>query len=213
MANLAVLDFGLGNVNSVINACRYIGASPTLLDKSSLGKSFSHIIMPGVGNFGVGSKLLSQEIRNYLKKHISSGSYLMGICLGMQLLFKDSDEADGSGLGLIPASITSLTKHNTGIQTPRLGWKNVSFPANYKGKLAFSQQKSRYYFVHSYGFVPTANEMDNLGIKNFISFDESDDLSITASIEYQNIMGTQFHPEKSSVFGLDILHSFLTRYS
>ena len=213
MADLAVLDIGLGNVKSVVNACRYIGFNPMLLDKNSLDKTYSHIIMPGVGNFGEGSKLLSDETRDYLDNHIKSGHYLMGICLGMQLLFQDSDEADGKGLGFIPASITSLTKHNPSIQVPRLGWKKVSYSNSYKGKLALAGQKSRYYFVHSFGYVPTLEELDMIGINDFISFDCSDDISVTASVEYNNIIGTQYHPEKSSVFGLDVLHSFVTKFS
>ena len=153
MTKLAVFDIGLGNVKSVFNACRYIGINVELLNKKNLDKTYSHIILPGVGNFGVGSNLLSDDIREYLYDHVKSGSYLMGICLGMQLLSQNSDEAEGRGLGLIPASITNLNRHNSRIQTPRLGWKKVIYSHNYDGKLAFANQKSRYYFVHSFGYV------------------------------------------------------------
>ena len=209
MTSLAILDLGVGNIRSVFNACSYLGTPPTVIDSSSLNNKFSHVILPGVGNFGQGSAALTDNIRCYLSEHISTGNALLGICLGMQLLFDCSHEAEGEGLGFIPGTISKLDVFDQSLQLPRLGWKQVNYNDDYSGQLALPSQRSRYYFVHSYGFVPSEAEISHLDLKNYIAFDTTDGVNVTATIEYNNIYGTQFHPEKSSVFGLDLLNSFL----
>lgn len=209
MSSLAILDLGVGNIRSVFNACSYVGTTPTVIDSSALNKKFSHVILPGVGNFGQGSLALTGDVRRYLSEHVSSGNALLGICLGMQLLFDCSQEAEGAGLGLIPGTISKLDVFDQSLQLPRLGWKQVNYNDEYSGKLALPSQRSKYYFVHSYGFVPSEVEISHLGLKNYIAFDTTDGINVTATIEYNNIYGVQFHPEKSSVFGLDLLSLFL----
>lgn len=213
MTNYAILDLKVGNINSVINACAYLGYNLEVVSAESFRSTYSHIILPGVGRFDKGSAALTPDIRAQIHQHVKAGSYLLGICLGMQLLFDESEESKGQGLGLIPGKITKLARPGIKLQLPRLGWKTVRYGDTYNGVLGKPRQRSRYYFVHSYGYLPSPEDVSELSIENKIVYDINDSLPITASIEYNNVIGTQYHPEKSSAFGLDILNSFFSNCS
>ena len=207
MHNLVgIIDIGIGNIKSISNAVNYLGHDFEILKKPS--ESCSHLILPGVGNFGEGSTLLTDEWRSMIYSHVKKGNLIMGICLGMQLLFNSSEESTGNGLGLLSGKITILKNDNKDFFLPRIGWRLVSYPENYKGILGTSNQKSKYYFVHSYGLI---KNLINKKIDFQIVEEIQDNLGVAASVEKENIIGVQYHPEKSGLFGLDILKNFIEK--
>ena len=206
MTSVGVINIGIGNTKGVYNAVKYIGYDVSLISSNKL-EDFSHIIFPGVGNFEAGANALTPLWREEIKKFINKGNFFMGICLGMQLLFEKSEESEGEGLGIIQGEIKSIQKISTKqIQLPRLGWKLVNYDEDYKGRLGNPGQKSKYYFVHSYGLLP---DMHKLKKDEFIVEQIENGCKIAASIEKNNIFGVQYHPEKSSIFGLDVLNNFI----
>ena len=207
MHNLVgIIDLGIGNIRSISNAINYLGYDYKILKKPS--KSCSHLILPGVGNFGEGSLLLTDEWRSLIYSHVDKGDLIMGICLGMQLLFNSSEESSGNGLGLISGKITILKNDNKDFFLPRIGWRLVFYPENYKGILGLANQKSKYYFVHSYGLI---KNLINKKIDFQVVEEIQDNLGVAASVEKENIIGVQYHPEKSGLFGLDILKNFIEK--
>tara|TARA_A100001388_G_C28732784_1_gene482394 strand:- start:189 stop:821 length:633 start_codon:yes stop_codon:yes gene_type:complete len=206
MVKIGIINIGIGNTKGAYNAIKYIGHDVNLVDKKEI-KDYSHIIFPGVGNFQAGTKALTPEWREEIKNFIKKGDFFMGICLGMQLLFNKSEESEGEGLGIIKGEIKSIQSIcKTKITLPRLGWKLVNYDQEYQGKLGAPGQKSKYYFVHSYALLPDFHEKQN---DEFIVEQVEDGYRVAASIEKNNIIGVQYHPEKSSMFGLEILNNFV----
>lgn len=206
-SKVGIINAGIGNINSISNALKYIGYDSKIIQLSeSKGESFSHIFLPGVGSFETGSKLLNDDWREFIYSHINSGNYILGICLGMQLLFNSSEESPGDGLKLINGTINKLPEKKNILAIPRIGWRLVDFGNDYRGNLGVPNQKSKYYFVHSYGFFHSEESEVS---SNFIVKEIQDNIDVVASIEKENIFGVQYHPEKSSIYGLEILSNFL----
>ena len=202
---IGIIDLGLGNINSIRNAFRYLGYD-SLVIKEPSNISLRHLILPGVGNFGQASNSLTDDWRVFLYDHVKKGDYLLGICLGMQLLFRSSEESNGKGLAFFNEDIKSLNINNKDLILPRIGWRLVKYPKNYKGKIGYPGQITKYYFVHSYGFINS----NFLNKDNYQIVEEvEDNLNVAASIEKDNILGMQYHPEKSSFFGLNTLKNYI----
>lgn len=199
---LAVIDYGAGNLRSVLHALKHLNAQDVQLVQSP--EQFAgaqKIILPGVGAFGAGMQQLhKQGLVEPLKDALNAGVPYLGICLGMQFLFESSDEmGDHAGLGVLPGKVTRFPER-PGLKVPHMGWNELQ-PCRESALLAGLPQPSYAYFVHSYYCAP-ADERDIL-----ITTDYGE--PFCAAVTRDNIYGVQFHPEKSQRTGLRLLSNFL----
>lgn len=198
---VAIIDYDAGNIKSVEKALQYLGQDVivTRSDKEIL--SADAVILPGVGAFGDAmGKLENYNLIPVIHKVIEKGTPFLGICLGLQLLFEESEESPGvKGLGILPGRIRRIPEGN-GLKIPHIGWNSLEFPK--QGKLYGNLINKPYvYFVHSYYL-----EADDPSI---VVATTEYNVTIHASVEKDNIFACQFHPEKSSDVGLQILKNFL----
>lgn len=199
---IAIIDYDAGNIKSVEKALQYLGQDVivTRSDKEIL--SADAVILPGVGAFGDAmGKLENYNLIPVIHKVIDQGTPFLGICLGLQLLFDESEESPGvKGLGILPGRIRRIPEGN-GLKIPHIGWNSLEFPK--RGKLYGNLINEPYvYFVHSYYL-----EADDPSI---VVATTEYNVTIHASVEKDNIFACQFHPEKSSDVGLQILKNFLS---
>ena len=197
---IGIIDYGVGNLTSVANALSYISVEPKICNTSDGLEGLHGIILPGVGSFPAGMKNLEQlNIIEALEDKVKSGLPLLGICLGMQLLAKTSDEFSlTSGLNFIPGSVKKIDDQNGNLRIPHIGWNSVIF--NDCTIARGLEKEEDFYFVHSYGY----SESNEDYVKGVSHYGES----IVAIVEKDNIFGTQFHPEKSQKAGLKMLENF-----
>jgi glutamine amidotransferase len=184
----------MGNIRSVYNAFKYLGTEPFIAKTPSQVRG-DKIVIPGVGAFGEGMRNLKPFIPK-IKETLDSETPLLGICLGLQALFEYSEEtADTKGLELIRGSVVKI---KTKLRLPHIGWNSIKIAKNacpiYKGV-----SNSFTYFVHSYHPLPE---------EDVVTATTDYGCRINASVWKKNIFGTQFHPEKSGVVGLQILKNF-----
>lgn len=199
---LAVIDYGAGNLRSVLHALNHLGAADIRLVHSPDDlQGASKIILPGVGAFGAGmQKLEEQGLIEPLIEALGSGIPYLGICLGMQFLFECSDEmGDHRGLGILAGRVTRFADQ-PGYKVPHMGWNRVR-PLRESSLLANLPDERYAYFVHSYYCVPE-RDSDALAVVDY-------GIPFTAAVQRDNIYGVQFHPEKSQRTGLQILKNFL----
>ncbi len=193
---VTILDYGINNLSSVAKAVRSLDFECEIRDQVA---GASKLIIPGVGAFGAAMERLI-PLRDSIRGLASDGVPILGICLGMQLLFDASEEfGHHEGLGLIPGQIQFLPKHD-GIKIPHMGWSALDFPQPtplFEGIRAGEQV----YFVHS--LVAKCESPDNV---TAIAFHGE---PFTAAVRRENVQGTQFHPEKSGSVGIRILENFL----
>lgn len=199
---IAIVDYDAGNLKSVEKALIYIGEKPVVTDDSEVILSADKIILPGVGAFGEAmEKLKARGLVDTLKKAVEKEIPLLGICLGMQLLFDGSDESEGvEGLSILPGRITRIPANGVD-KIPHMGWNSLDFPretALFKG----IKEGAYVYFVHSY-YLEAANVSDVAATTEYITH-------IHAAVESGNVYGCQFHPEKSGDVGLSILKNFVS---
>ncbi len=195
---IAIFDYGAGNLRSVENTLAEVGAPYTLVrDADGLDRA-SKIIFPGVGHFGQMIRALdAAAVRGKFLERIHAGVPFLGICLGLQALFSDSEEAPGlAGLGVIPETVRRFPKD---ARVPHMGWHDLEITR--KSRLfAGLGEKPYLYFAHSY-YAPvveaTAAACTYTGIR------------YTAVLEHGNLFGVQFHPEKSGPLGLAIMKNFV----
>ena len=203
MKNVAIIDYGMGNLRSVENAIRRLNYNSKIVTSPKDLDNFEKIILPGVGSFKKAMKLLEEKNwTNYIKSNVlEKKKHLFGICLGMQLLATQSEEFGlSNGLNLIDGKIKFLGNLGCKYKIPQIGWNSISI----KKKHAFLNGISNMmdiYFVNSYVFVPK-------DISCEVATTEYD-VSFSSVISKENIFGTQFHPEKSSNAGIKILENFL----
>ncbi len=197
---ITIIDYGMGNLGSVHNMFKRIGVvSKVTSDLDEVSKA-TKILLPGVGAFDNAMNRINKSgLREILdKKALEEGIPILGICLGMQLLTRGSEEGSVPGFGWIPAD-TIKFKANPKLKVPHMGW-NLVYPET-KSKLTETlPEESRFYFVHSYHVTVDSNENSILKTNYGVSFD--------SAIQKDNIYGTQFHPEKSHKFGMELLRSF-----
>lgn len=198
---IAVIDYGVGNVPSVLNMLQRIGVKGFATNDRSEIMAASKIILPGVGAFDVAmSKLHSMGLRNLLTEiGLQERIPMLGICLGMQLLGEGSEEGLLPGLGLIPGIVRKLPSSNE-IKVPHMGWNNVKVEIT-SGLLAKEDSSTRFYFAHSYYF-DVLNQENVIGIT-------SHGIDFCSVVAKKNIFGVQFHPEKSHQNGLRLLSNFV----
>ena len=197
---VGIIDYGAGNLASICNAINYLEFDEKLISNTDEANNFSHLILPGVGSFGkLANNLKKKNWPEKLRQFSKEGKYLMGICIGMQLLFEKSDESkDSNGLGLIRGSFQLFNKNNN-LPIPHMGFNEVKHNNTpiWKG----IKNNSPFYFVHSYRVTDTKDESiksKTIYGEEFISF-----------IEKENIFGSQFHPEKSHNSGLKLIKNFI----
>jgi glutamine amidotransferase len=199
---LAVIDYGAGNLRSVVHALNHLGVEDKrLVHTPSDLDGADKIILPGVGAFGAGMQQLhKQGLVVPLKEAIRAGTPYLGICLGMQFLFERSDEmGDHEGLGILPGYVTRFAP-DLGLKVPHMGWNQLQ-QKQPSPLLKDISNDSAAYFVHSYYCAPT-NPADIVATVDYGN-------PFTAVVHHENIFGVQFHPEKSQRTGLQLLKNFL----
>lgn len=199
---ITVIDYGMGNLASILNLCRYLGIAARVSGKPEEIATAAKLLLPGVGAFGAGMRNLHQrELVDPVRARVREGIPLLGICLGMQLLSRGSEESSGDGLDLISASTVrfSTPPDQPSLRVPHMGWACVS-PGTDARLFTRLPAHPRFYFVHSYHVV-CDSPAD-------IAAHAEHGRSFVAAIQHQNIFGTQFHPEKSHRFGMQLMRNF-----
>ncbi|SHH77608.1 imidazole glycerol phosphate synthase subunit hisH [Sporobacter termitidis DSM 10068] len=201
---IAIVDYGVGNLFSLRSSLKYIGQDAEITgDAEKIGSS-DRIILPGVGAFGDAAEKLRQSgLDTVVCDEAKRGKPLLGICLGMQLLFDASDEyGEHAGLGLIKGKVVSMEPVvPKGYKVPHIGWNGLAFPKDKPVSPLFKyvREGDHVYFVHSY----YASECHDAVIAT-----AEYGAMLTAAVADKNVCGTQFHPEKSGGVGLNILRAF-----
>ena len=199
---LAVIDYGAGNLRSVLHALNYLGVQEMRLVQTPDELSGADkIILPGVGAFGAGmQKLREQQLIEPIKQAVRSGVPYLGICLGMQFLFDYSDEMGTfEGFSLLPGRVTRFPERPT-LKVPHMGWNQLT-PTHDTPLLKNITTDSYAYFVHSYYCLPA--DLNDVMITACYGED------FCVGVQHDNIYGVQFHPEKSQKTGLQLLTNFL----
>lgn len=200
---IGIVDYNMGNLASVQNAFAKLGEKTVIESNPEKFKDYEKLILPGVGAFGDAMEhLRERNMIEALKQHAKSGKYMLGICLGMQLLFDSSEEFGyHEGLGLIKGSVTAFdtTKFSESLKVPHMGW-NRMFTKDHP--LFKNLDEEHYlYFVHTY-HANCENEEDIIGRTEY-------GYEFTSAVAHGNVMGIQPHPEKSHENGLKILENFI----
>lgn len=199
---VAVIDYDAGNIKSVQKALEFLGEQAVVTRKKEEILSAERVILPGVGSFGDAMKKLeSFGLIPVIKEVAEQKIPFLGICLGLQLLFEESEESPGvKGLGLLSGKIVRIPKEK-GLKIPQIGWNALEYPS--EGRLFQNVPEGSYvYFVHSYYLQAKEKEI----VKATAEYG----VTVEASVEKDNIFACQFHPEKSSEVGLLILKNFLS---
>jgi len=199
---IVIVDYGIGNLASVLNMFKKIGVKDVVVssDKEVISKA-SKLLLPGVGAFDAGMSNLEKHglIPILNKKVIDEKIPILGICLGMQLLTKRSEEGKKDGLGWIDAETVKFNLNpELKLKVPHMGWNYIKVLR--KNPLIDTETKNRFYFVHSY-YVKCIDESQSLATSNF-------GIDFTCMVNKNNIFGAQFHPEKSLKFGMKLLENF-----
>ena len=199
---IAVIDYGAGNLQSVVKAFHFIGCDILVTADQDELKQASAAVLPGVGAFGDAMNCLKQsDFVNPVLDFIESGKPFLGICLGLQLLFEGSEETPGvSGLGVLRGKIIRIPAE-TGLKIPHIGWNSLAVKEN-AGLFKNLEPNPYVYFVHSY-YLKAENP-------NVVSSTTNYGVEIDASVQRGNLFATQFHPEKSGKTGLQMLKNFVS---
>ena len=198
---IAVIDYGVGNLFSLSSSLKSIGADVKVTSDIGEVKKADKIILPGVGAFAdAAAKLRAGGMDAALKEEAEKGKDIMGICLGMQMLFEKSYEyGEYDGLGLLKGKVVAMEgRIPENLQMPHIGWNALHFTKP-SGLFRYIKENDCVYFVHSY-FADECRE-------SVIATAEYG-IELTAAVEYKNVKGCQFHPEKSGKVGLSILKAF-----
>lgn len=199
---IAIVNYGSGNLFSLSSSLKAIGEIAEISIECDFIRSADKIILPGVGAFAeAAEKLYTSKLSAVITEEAAKGKPILGICLGMQLLFENSYEYGiHSGLGLIKGNIKPISDViTTGLKIPHIGWNALCFPARKNELFKYINEGENVYFVHSY-------HGEDCG-ESIISTTEYG-ATLTAAVACGNIYGCQFHPEKSGKAGLDILRAF-----
>jgi glutamine amidotransferase len=194
---IAIVDYGMGNKRSVEKALEHVGARPRITADHDVLRAADALILPGVGAFPEAMRRLrANGLDDVVRERASGGVPLLGICLGMQLLFESSTEHEGAaGLGLLPGECTALRAP----KLPHIGWNEVAFVRE-SPLVAGLGPAAAFYHVHSY-VCRAADESDVVGRGEYGE-------PFASIVERGNVLGAQFHPEKSSRDGLALLRNF-----
>ena len=199
---IGVLDYGIGNIGSILNMLKKVGAEARAVTTAPQAQECHKLILPGVGSFDTGMELLEQSgMRQPLDSAVRQGKPVLGICLGMQMLGLRSEEGQRDGLGYIPFELKRFhLPDQPELKIPHMGWDYVDVMQPDAPFVLALPPQPRFYFVHSY-YAVCQNEADVLMRCDY-------GLSFAAAVHRQNVWGTQFHPEKSHRFGMSLMQSF-----
>jgi glutamine amidotransferase len=197
---ISIVNYGVSNIGSMLNMMKKLGVEAETISTPVEIERAEKIILPGVGAFDHGMKtILEMGLAEPLKNRVRDGVPLLGVCLGMQMLGRGSDEGTAAGLGLIGGSCKRFTPNGAAaIRIPHMGWSELLI-RQHDGLMA-GLENPRFYFVHSYYFV-CDDPSDELARANY-------GIDFTAAVHRGNVWGVQFHPEKSHRFGMTLLKNF-----
>lgn len=197
---ITLIDYGIGNYRSVEKAFEYVGAEVVMVDDPAGIEQADKLVLPGVGAFGAGmAALRDRGFVDPIRDKVAGGTPLLGICLGMQFLFEESEEmGQHEGLGVLPGRVVRFPQN--GLKVPHMGWNKLSWERESR-LLAGIPAGAYAYFVHSYYCQPT-NPADTLAVTDY-------GRPVTAIVARDNVYGAQFHPEKSQQVGLRLLKNFV----
>lgn len=200
---IGVIDFRTGNLGSLLNAFKYLGASAEIISSPDDIDSCKSILLPGVGSFDTAMSFIeSSNFVSFIQDFVAAGGPVLGICLGMQLLTCNSEEGVLPGLDLIKSSTVSLRNLGCNGKLPHVGFNTINSVSG--ESLFFSDALGRdFYFVHSYA-IPHDVALESC------AFTDYENARFIAAFQQQNIFATQFHPEKSGEAGLIMLEHFIS---
>jgi len=199
---VGLINIGLGNIASILNMLKQIGVSAHLINGPADCFNSDIIILPGVGHFDEGIRAIHRaDLFEPLLELINEGRVrILGICLGMQLLCRGSEEGNAQGLGIIDAEVKKFSfSSESRLKVPHMGWNAVL--ATRANILLSSTREQRFYFVHSYKVIPSDPGIV-IGLANHGG-------EFCAAFQQGVVFGVQFHPEKSHRFGMDLMRSFI----
>lgn len=194
---IAIVDYGMGNLFSIYNAMNRVKGSPEIVREPEGLAGVDGIVVPGVGAFGRCMDRLSR-FEGALFEALEKGTPILGICIGLQVLFEESEENPGArGMGWIPGRVVRLPE---GVMIPQMGWNSLSILKD-ADMFCGIADGDMFYFVHSYYSLPKD--------RSVIAATTEHGVEVTAAVAKDNLFATQFHPEKSGVKGLKILENFV----
>ena len=194
---IAILDYGMGNLRSVARAIERVGGVPEIVDEAGAALAADALVVPGVGHFGACMRnLMDRGLDRAIRDFAVIGRQLFGVCVGMQILFKRSEEDAQEGLGIVPGQATKLPPI---VKVPHMGWNTVDWVSEHPYVRSLPSRTS-FYFVHSYAADVVAGVTVGTAEHG---------RPFSAAIARENVFATQFHPEKSSDAGLAIYEAFV----
>lgn len=204
MPVIAVVDYDMGNLHSACKGLEKAGATTIVTDSPADIERADAVVLPGVGSFDPAVQhLRSRKLEAPIKQAINSGKPFLGICLGLQILFDGSEEGTEPGLGIISGRVRRF-QQETGITIPHMGWNELELSQPNSLLWQSLAPKSLVYFVHSYYVDPVDPNIRAATVTHGSQ-------TVTAAVARDNLMAVQFHPEKSSTTGLQILSNFVAQ--
>ncbi|MEG4023255.1 imidazole glycerol phosphate synthase subunit HisH [Microcoleus sp. S13C4] len=204
MSVIAVVDYDMGNLHSVCKGLENVGAVPKITDSPAIIEQADAVVLPGVGSFDPAMQnLRSRNLIEPIKSAIASGKPFLGICLGLQILFESSEEGVEPGLGVIAGKVRRF-RSEPGLTIPHMGWNQLQFTQAGLPLWQNLPSDPWVYFVHSYYVDPVDWEVRSAIVTHGSQ-------NVTAAIAKDNLMAVQFHPEKSSSTGLQMLSNFVSQ--
>jgi glutamine amidotransferase len=201
---IVIVDYGMGNLRSVQKAFQKVGQEALITSDPDKVLQALKVVLPGVGAFGnCMTNLKERHLIDPIYRFIETGNPFLGICLGLQLLFTESEEGGVKGLDIVKGRVKRFDFRNKGLKVPHMGWNNIKIKnkkSKIKSILGGVPDGSYFYFVHSYYVEPDD--------KSVITATTEYGLEFASIVSKDNIYGTQFHPEKSQELGLKILKNF-----
>jgi imidazole glycerol-phosphate synthase subunit HisH len=199
---IALVDVCSGNLRSVQRALERVGGDVVITSDPAVVRSADKLVVPGQGAFGVFMRgLVERDLGAPIREHIASGRPYLGICLGLQILFDESEEQGPcAGLGILAGRVVRLQPGDPRLKVPHMGWNEIE-QRRPEPLLAGVADRAHVYFVHSFHAVPTD--------RSIICVEAHHGIPITAAIRRDNLFACQFHPEKSQEVGLRILQNFV----
>ena len=201
--NIAIIDYEMGNLKSIYKCLKYLGVASSITSKAKIIINSNGVILPGVGAFGDAIKhLTDKKLMDIIYQIAEDGKPLFGICLGLQLLFSRSYEMGAfKGLNLIKGDIVSFDISKVH-KIPHIGWNSVNFQDKSHFLIQGIPNNSYFYFVHSFYGIPENQE-------NILGLTKYGEITFSSMISKDNIVATQFHPEKSSKYGIKMYRNFI----
>lgn len=202
MTRIAVIDYDMGNLHSACKGLEQAGATPEVTDSPEAIEKADAVVLPGVGAFDPAMvHLRSRHLEEPIRQAIRSGKPFLGICIGMQMLFDWSEEGQEPGLGIIPGKVRRF-QSEPGLTIPHMGWNPLDLAQPQHHLWQNLPATSWVYFVHSYYADPIDPSVKAATVTHGTQ-------TVTAAIARDNLMAVQFHPEKSSTVGLQVLANFV----